>query len=121
MLKRRGYSLQVVCRVARQRDQNQRFRYFLALSRIMMRLPQLVFADEVGQDGRGSRRHRGWGKVGTGCDITKSLNRGKHISILDLCGITEFLDFDHQEGGYSAEDFLSAVEVMITPPPSPVP
>jgi hypothetical protein len=45
MLKRRGYSLQVVCRVARQRDQNQRFRYFLALSRIMMRPSQLVFAD----------------------------------------------------------------------------
>ena len=115
MLKRRGYSLQVMRRIARQRDEKQRFRYFLALSRIMMRPSQLVFADEVGQDGRGSRRRRGWGEVGAGCDITEFLNRGKHISILALYGITGFIDFDHKEGGYSAEDFISAVEFMIIP------
>ena len=121
MLKRRGYSLQVMRRIARQRDEKQRFRYFLALSRIMMRPSQLVFADEVGQDGRGSRRRRGWGEVGAGCDITEFLNRGKHISILALYGITGFIDFDHKEGGYSAEDFISAVEFMIIPHLRPYP
>ena len=121
MLKRRGYSLQVMRRIARQRDEKQRFRYFLALSRIMMRPSQLVFADEVGQDGRGSRRRRGWAEVGAGCDITEFLNRGKHISILALYGITGFIDFDHKEGGYSAEDFISAVEFMIIPHLRPYP
>ena len=121
MLKRRGYSLQVMRRIARQRDEEQRFRYFLALSRILMRPSQLVFADEVGQDGRGSRRRRGWGEVGAGCDITEFVNRGKHISILALYGITGFIDFDYKEGGYSAEDFISAVEFMIIPHLRPYP
>jgi hypothetical protein len=121
MLKRRGYSLQVMRRVARQRDESQRFRYFLALSRIMRRPSQVVFADEVGQDGRGSRRRRGWGKVGAGCDITEFLNRGKHISILALYGIGGFTDFDYKEGGYSAEDFMDAVKFMIIPHLRPYP
>ena len=121
MLKARGHSLQVMRRVARQRDENQRFRYFLAVSRIMTHPSQLVFADEVGQDGRGSRRRRGWGAVGGGCDITEFLNRGKHISILALYGIGGFIDFDHKEGGYSAEDFMSAVEFMIIPHLRPYP
>jgi len=121
MLKSRGYSLQVMRRVARQRDESQRFRYFLALSRIMMRPSQLVFADEVGQDGRGSRRRRGWGAVGGGVDITEFLNRGKHISILALYGIGGFIDFDHKEGGYSAEDFMDAVKFMIIPHLRPYP
>ena len=119
--KRRGYSLQVMRRIARQHDEKQRFRYFLALSRIMMRPSQLVFADEVGQDGRGSRRRRGWGEVDAGCDITEFLNRGKHISILAMYWITGFIDFDHKEGGYSAEDFISAVEFMIIPHLRPYP
>ena len=121
MLKRRGYSVQVMRHIARQRDEKQRFRYFLALSRIMMRPSQLVFADEVGQDGRGSRRRRGWAEVGAGCDITEFLNRGKHISILAVYWITGFIDFDHKEGGYSAEDFISAVEFMIIPHLRPYP
>ena len=102
-------------RVARQRGQDQRFLYFLAFSRIMMRPSQLAFAGEVGQGGRGSRRRRGWGKVGAGYNITQFINRGKHISILALYGITGFVDFDHKEGAYSAEDLLSAVEFMIIP------
>ena len=119
--KRRDYSLQVMRRIARQHDEKQRSRYFLALSRIMMRPSQLVFADEVGQDGRGSRRRRGWAEVGAGCDITEFLNRGKHISILAMYWITGFIDFDHKEGGYSAEDFISAVEFMIIPHLRPYP
>jgi hypothetical protein len=111
MPKRRGYSLEVMRPVARQGDQNQRFRNFLAYSIIMMRPSQLVFADKVGQDGRGSRRRRSWGKVGAGCDITEFLNRGKHISIPALYGITGFTYFDNKEGRYSPEDFLSAVEL----------
>ena len=121
MLKRRGHSLQVMRRIARQRDESKRFRYFLALSKVLMRPSQLVFADEVGQDGRGSRRRRGWGEVGAGCDIREFLNRGKHISILALYGITGFIDFDYKEGGYSAEDFMDAVEFMIIPHLQPYP
>jgi hypothetical protein len=75
----------------------------------------------VGQDGRESRRRRGWGKVGAGCDITKFLNRGKHIYNLALYGITGFINFDRMEGGYSAEDFLAAVEFMIIPDLRPYP
>jgi len=71
-------------RIARQRDESKRFRYFLALSKVLMRPSQLVFADEVGQDGRGSRRRRGWV---AGCDIREFLNRGKNVSILALYGI----------------------------------
>ena len=57
----------------------------------------------------------GWGEVGAGCDIREFLNRGKHISILAVYWITGFIDFDHKEGGYSAKDFISAVEFMIIP------
>ena len=121
MLKRRGYSLQVMRRIARQRDEDKRFQYFLDLTEVLMRPSQLVFADEVGQDGRGSRRRRGWGEVGGGCDIREFLNRGKHISILALYGITGFIDFDHKEGGYSAEDFMDAVEYMVIPHLRPYP
>jgi transposase len=121
MLKREGYSLKVMRRVARQRDEMQRFEYFLAVGEIVSRPSQLVFADEVGQDGRGSRRRRGWGAVGTGVDITEFLNRGKHISILALYGINGFISFDYVEGGYKAEDFLTAVEFMIIPHLRPYP
>jgi transposase len=121
MLERKGYSLKVMRRVARQRDENKRFEYFLAVGKIMSRPSQLVFADEVGQDGRGSRRRRGWGGVGTRVDIPEFLNRGKHISILALYGIGGFIDFDYVEGGYKAEDFLTAVEYMIIPHLRPYP
>ena len=101
MPKRRGHSLQVMRRIARQRDESKRFRYFLALSKVSMCPSQLVFADEVGQDGRGSRRRRGWGEVGAGCDIREFLNRGKHISILALYGSTGFIDFAGMATGWS--------------------
>ena len=85
-----------------------------------MCLSQLVFADEVWQDSRGSRRRNGWGEVGAGCNITEFLNRGKRISILALYGITGFIDFDHKEGGYSAEDFIRG-RVHDHPPSSALP
>jgi hypothetical protein len=46
-------------------------------------------------------------------DITEFLNRGKHFSILALYGINGFIDFDYVEGGYTADNFLSAVQFMI--------
>jgi hypothetical protein len=49
MLNCRGYSLQVMRHIARQRGQNQHPRYLLAFCRIMIRPSQLVFADEVGK------------------------------------------------------------------------
>ena len=116
-----GFSLKVMRRKARQRDEQKRYRYFLALSKVVTRAAQLVFADEVGQDGRGSRRRRGWGRVGQPVEITEYLNRGKHISILALYGIGGFIDFDWCEGGYSADDFMSAVEFMIIPNLRPYP
>ena len=82
---------------------------------------QLVFADEVGQDGRGSRRRRGWGPVGSDVEITEFLTRGKHISILALYGYAGFIDFDFLEGGFKADDFMSAVEFMIIPHLRPYP
>lgn len=121
MLKRRGHSLVVMRRIARQRDEDQRFRYFLALSKILIRSSQLVFADEVGQDGRGSRRRRGWSLPGKRCDITEFLNRGKHISILALYSNEGFVNFNFKEGGYSAEDFMDAVKFMIIPHLQPYP
>jgi transposase len=120
-LKRHGYVLKVMRRKARQRDEEKRFEYFLALSDVMTSPAQLVFADEVGQDGRGSRRRRGWGPRGQDLEITEFLNRGVHISILALYGHAGFIDFDYVTGGYSAGDFLSAVEFMIIPHLRPYP
>lgn len=108
-------------RVARQRCEYQRLKYFIAMSKIVTRPSQMVFADEVGQDGRGSRRRRGWGVRAAGVDIIEFLNRGKHISILALYGIHGFIDFDYVEGGYTADDFLSAVQFMIVPHLRPYP
>jgi transposase len=117
----RGYSLKVMRRKARQRDEEKRFQFFLAISEVMYRPSQLVFADEVGQDGRGSRRRRGWGVMGKDLEITEFLNRGAHVSILALYSYTGFLDFDWVEGGYNADDFISAVEFMIIPHLRPYP
>ena len=36
---------------------------------------QVCFADEVGQDGRWSRRKSGWGPIGESVIITEYLNR----------------------------------------------
>ena len=114
-LSARGYSLKNMRRKARQRCENQRFLYFLAIGKLVMHPSQLVFADEVGQDGRGSRRRRWWGPVGSDVEITEFLTRGKHISILALYGYAGFVDFDFLEGGFKADDFMSAVEFMIIP------
>jgi len=113
-------SLKNMRRVARQRDEFQRHQYFVALSKIMWFPEKLVFSDEVGQDGRGSRRRRGWAPVGAPCDILEFLERGKHISILALYGITGFLNFDYLEGGYNAEDFMTAVQFTRGPVRTPL-
>ena len=76
---------------------------------------QLCFADEVGQDGRGSQRRRGWGPKGDDVIITEYLNRGKHISVLALYGYEGFMAFDWKEGGYDGDAFLSAMELTICP------
>jgi len=54
-------------------------------------------------------------------DITEFLDRGKHISILSLYGIDGFINYDYLEGGYDADDFLTAVEFMIVPHLRPYP
>jgi len=108
-------------RVARQRCEYQRLHYFIAMSKIVTRPSQMVFADEVGQEGRGSRRRRGWEVRGAGVDIIEFLDRGKHISILALYGIHGFIDFDYVEGGYTADEFVSAVQFMIVPHLRPYP
>ena len=120
-LRRRGLSLQVMSRKALQRNEFNRFLYWSAILEEMQFPAQLVFADETGQDNRANRRRRGWGPVGARVKIPEFLNRGKHISILALFGYSGFIDFDYVEGGYSAEDFLLAVEFMIIPHLNPYP
>ena len=96
-------------RKASQRNEYKRFLYWSEIRDLQAHPRQLCFCDEVGQDGRGSRRRRGWGPDGDGVEITEFLHRGKHISILALYGYEGFIDFDWLEGGYKANDFLSAV------------
>ena len=114
-LRRRGYSLKVLRRKAAQRNEYKRYQYWGTIGEIMDHSWQLCFADEVGQDERGSRRRRGWAPEGEPSEMTELLHRGKHISALALYGFAGFIDFDWVEGGFSAEDFLHAVEFTIVP------
>ena len=114
-LRRRKYSLKAMRRRAAQRNDFLRFKYWEEMSDLMVHPWQVCFIDEVGQDGRGSRRRRGWGPVGEDVVISEYLNRGKHISMLALYGYEGFLSFDHLEGGYKADDFLAAVKFCVVP------
>ena len=83
-LRRRKYSLKAIVifvtamrRRAAQRNDFLRFKYWEEMSDLMVHPWQVCFVDEVGQDGRGSRRRRGWGQVGEDVVISVYLNRGK--------------------------------------------
>lgn len=89
--------------------------YHKEVAEVMEDPSQLCFADEVGQDGRGGQRRRGWGPKGDGSVITEYLNRGKHTSVLALYGYEGFVAFDWKEGGYDCDAFLSAMELTICP------
>ena len=102
-------------RRAAQRNDFLRFKYWEEMSDLMVHPWQVCFVDEVGQDGRGSRRRRGWGPVGEDVVISENLNRGKHISMLALYGYGGLLSFDHLEGGEKADDFLAAVQCCVVP------
>jgi len=114
-LRRHQYSRKEMRRQARQRNNYKRYLYHKEVAEYMEHPSQLCFADEVGQDGRGSQRRRGWGPKGEDIVITEYLNRGVHISVLALYGYEGFLAFDWKEGGYDGGAFLSAVELTICP------
>jgi hypothetical protein len=114
-LRRHDYSRTEMRRQARQRNNYTRYLYHKEVEEVMEHPSQLCFADEVGQDGRGSQRRRGWGPKGEDIIITEYLNRGKHVSVLALYGYEGFMAFDWKEGGYDGDAFLSAMELTICP------
>jgi transposase len=114
-LRRRGFTLKAMRRRAEHRNEALRFKYWEEMSDLVVHPWQVCFAGEVGQDGRGSRRRRGWGLRGEDVVITELLARGKHISVLALYGYSGFINFDYKEGGYKADDFLEAVRLCIIP------
>jgi len=114
-IRRHKWSRKEMIRAARQRNNYRRMLYRQEIEDLMVTPEQLCFADEVGQDGRWSRRRSGWGPIGESVIITEYLNRGKHHSILALYGIEGFLAFDFKEGGYDADSFIAAVESTIVP------
>jgi hypothetical protein len=102
-------------RIALQRNELQRIEFFEAIAQVVSDPSQVVFADEVGQDGRGSHLRFGYVPVNERVEKRQLLVRGKHISILALYGIEGFIAFDWLEGGFKAADFMTAVEFMIVP------
>ena len=118
MLKERGYTLKVMRQVAAQRDEAQRDEYWQAIAELYAvgaTAASFCFCDETAKVESALRRMRGWGMRGSRVESRHLLHHHQHISVLALYGLTGFIDFDHIEGGYNAEDFMEAVEFMIIP------
>jgi ribosomal protein L32 len=80
-LRRHSYSRKEMRRLARQRSNYKRYLYHKEVGEYMEDPSQLCLKDEVGKNGRGSQRRRGWGPKGEDIVITEYLNRGKNISV----------------------------------------
>ena len=105
----------VMIRKALQRDDADRAAYSLEIEGLDPTPEMMCFFDETGVDGRTERRSRGWALKGRKATITELLHNGQHYSVLALYGITGFIDHDFVEGGYTADDVLTAFEWMIVP------
>lgn len=114
-LRKQGWSLKVMTHKAQQRNERERHRYWLEVADLNVRMDQLCFFDETGQDERGSRRRRGWGMKNSRVKVDEFLHRGEHVSILAMYGTTGFIDFDYVMGGYDGDDVLRVFEHMIVP------
>lgn len=71
---------------------------------------QLVFIDETSKDGRTLRRSHGRSLTGKRIEQRETILRGERVSVLGVFVYEGFIDWHWVREGYSAEEFLYAVE-----------
>lgn len=110
-----GFSLTKMRKFAAEKDERLRTRYWEVMTQEVWFPEQLVFIDETSKDGRTLRRSHGRSLKGTRIEQRETIMRGRRISVLGVLATTGFLDFHWVVKGYSAEEFLYAVEYHVLP------
>ena len=74
-----------------------------------------MFIDKTSKDGRTLRRSHVRSLTGAEIQQRGTILRGRRISILGVFTVSGFIDWHMVERGYSAEEFLYAVEYHVLP------
>lgn len=114
-LKVDGFSLKKMRKFASERDEAERNVYWAEMTQLVWFPAQLVFIDETSKDGRTLRRSHGRSLTGAEIQQRETILRGRRISILGVFTVSGFIDWHMVERGYSAEEFLYAVEYHVLP------
>jgi len=114
-LKVDGFSLKKMRKFASERDEAERNVYWAEMTQLVWFPGQLVFIDETSKDGRTLRRSHGRSLTGAEIQQRETILRGRRISILGVFTVSGFIDWHMVERGYSAEEFLYAVEYHVLP------
>jgi len=127
-----NYSLQVVTRVAKERNENERQEYLAGLRLACRNTKMVVFVDETAKDRNASRRRRIWNLIGTKAELVEALHDsgdGERYTMIGACNIDGFIpqaceaifrerghdDDDPSRGTVDAERFCDWVEFFLCP------
>ena len=110
-----GFSLKKMRKFASEQDEIERLAYWQAMTALVLYPAQLVFIDETSKDGRTLRRSHGRSLSGQRIVQRETILRGRRISVLGVFAYSGFIDWHMVEKGYSAEEFLFAVQYHVVP------
>ena len=116
-----GFSLTKMRKFAAEKNARLRARHWNVMTEEVWFPAQLVFIDETSKDGWALRRDHGRSLKGTRIEQRETTMRGRRVSVLGVLAITGFVDFHWVVKGYSAEEFLYAVEYHVLPHLNPYP
>lgn len=110
-----GYGIKKMRTFAAERDEVKRMLYWDEMSQLVMYPWQCVFVDETSKDGRTLRRANCRALQGERIERPETIIRGKRISVFGVFGYTGFLDWHWVDKGYTAEEFMYAVQEHVVP------
>ena len=110
-----GYGIKKMRTFAAERDEVKRMLYWDEMSQLVMYHWQCVFVDETSKDGRTLRRANCRALQGERIERPETIIRGKRISVFGVFGYTGFLDWHWVDKGYTAEEFMYAVQEHVVP------
>jgi transposase len=118
-----NYSLQVVTRIAGQRDEEERRRYMSAINTFALYPSMLLFLDETAKDRNSARRRRHWSLRNHTPEVSEVFrgSHGKRYSMLASCDWNGFVISSCQvvmreeDGTVDQEKFIEWVATKLVP------